>query len=498
MFTRRRFTGGYFAAIAGTLISLLLIPAYGYGQACTVSKLQLQFQTGSDDLRGGQNNVNAQIQFADGSLQEFDNLNRGQNWGGHSYHSVFIQLRQPISASQIKQITLVHLAQGGENVNQGNFNTALAGGGPPAALASLAGGVNTEDNWDMDHVTAIASGTGVAAQIASAGPYKFTGSNPSFAVPVVVPDSCGQSGITELRLTFDTANDDLRGGNDNLNLIIHYRDGSPDQFEPNVNHSMGWQNNSRHYASVLLARTSQVDSITLQTTFTGGSGGDNWSMNEVQVTGLGTGVHQDLATAGFYRFTGPPGNVLTVPITGWPAPPPVSGGVSHCSPNDTSDYCKMARLARRSAPLKSGPMLAGTSQQGLAGQTQVKGGLLQSSNAGSGSPQNSQSQMMMAAARPSGMSAAKSTPLLASAAGQQKVLTNADVILLVKSRRPESEIISSINSAQHRFDFSPAGCRSLTDAQVSQNILKVMNGGAAIPCASPRMPLTARPGTMLH
>lgn len=91
---------------------------------------------------------------------------------------------------------------------------------------------------------------------------------------------------------------------------------------------------------------------------------------------------------------------------------------------------------------------------------------------------------MLAAAPAQQPAASAGAGLLAPTSAQQKILTNADVILLVRSRKPEREIISSISSAQHKFDFSPAGCRSLTQARVSQNILRAMGNGSVLPCAA--------------
>jgi hypothetical protein len=61
-------------------------------------------------------------------------------------------------------------------------------------------------------------------------------------------------------------------------------------------------------------------------------------------------------------------------------------------------------------------------------------------------------------------------------------VTNADVIKLLRGGVPELVIISKIQSAQRRFDFSPAGCRSLAQAHVSPKILDAMGDGSVRPC----------------
>lgn len=62
------------------------------------------------------------------------------------------------------------------------------------------------------------------------------------------------------------------------------------------------------------------------------------------------------------------------------------------------------------------------------------------------------------------------------------MLTNADVIGLVKGGVPESAIINQIKSSNGQFDLSPQGCSALTLAHVSTNVLTAMGNGGASPC----------------
>ena len=63
-------------------------------------------------------------------------------------------------------------------------------------------------------------------------------------------------------------------------------------------------------------------------------------------------------------------------------------------------------------------------------------------------------------------------------------MTNADVIKMMSSRVPESVIISSIQSANHKFDFSPESCRQLQAAHVTTSVLAAMGDGSAPQCAA--------------
>ena len=111
-------------------------------------------------------------------------------------------------------------------------------------------------------------------------------------------------GLLNLRIT--TGKDDLRGGNDNLNVTIHFADGTS-QAEANVNHSQNWANGSVKGADILLNRPVSIDQIrgiTLATTFIGGPAGDNWKMASMQAdASLADGTYHTIAKSGFHRFS---------------------------------------------------------------------------------------------------------------------------------------------------------------------------------------------------
>ena len=274
------------------------------GAGCPVNRVQLTIRTGNDDLRGGQNNLNIEIHLADGNIQFAQNVNKGANWPGHSVNTVVVPLNPPLQPSQIKQIRLIHLAQGG-------FSP-----GPGVAVDPTLSvtGIKSEDNWDMQDLEASAIGQTANVPIASSGFHRFTGSNPSLDVnarPDITCPSADQ--VRQLEFLFRTGNDDLRGGNDNLDITI-FADGLT-QGKANVNQGQRWADGSTHEVTVYLERPQtiqQIHKIVLETTFKGGSGGDNWSMDSVQIIAVVNGVNHTIATQGFYRFAGPPGNRLTV------------------------------------------------------------------------------------------------------------------------------------------------------------------------------------------
>ena len=284
-------------------------PALLAGSACTVGLLNLRITTGNDDLRGGKNNLDVEVHFANGDIQTATNVNKSAGWAKNSVNSISIQLNHPVSPNQIREIRLVHSAQGGYVAPSAGqvATTTTPIAGPVLATVGLAQGAQTEDNWDMAQFQAFGMGKGVNVPVASFGFHRFTGSNPSLdinAQPGVGCPSANQ--VRELSFTFSTTDDDLRGGNDNLNVTVLFADGST-QAASNVNHSQSWPNGSTKGAEVLLNRPvtlDQIRGIKLTTTFTGGSGGDNWNMGWMQADAvLVDGSYHTIAKSGFHRFS---------------------------------------------------------------------------------------------------------------------------------------------------------------------------------------------------
>jgi hypothetical protein len=91
-------------------------------------------------------------------------------------------------------------------------------------------------------------------------------------------------GLTrELVIEIKTGGDDLRGGNDNVAVVVNYTDGSSDTY-PNVNNGARWIGNYCETVVLTLrkpAPLNQITGITLKTSFGGGFNGDNWNVDEL-------------------------------------------------------------------------------------------------------------------------------------------------------------------------------------------------------------------------
>jgi hypothetical protein len=305
---------------------ILLKPQSGgllqHGGGCTVGMLNLRIATGKDDLRGGKENLNVEVHFSNGDMQTATNVNNGANWPNDSVNSVSIHLNRPVSSAEIKSIRLVHSAQSSYVAPSGRQGALTASPitGPVLGPIYAAEGIKTEDNWDMAQLQAFGLGAGINAPVAAYGFHRFTGSNPSLDINAQPAAGCPSGNqVRSLSFTFSTANDNLRGGNDNLNITVLFADGTS-QSEANVNHSQRWQDGSTKGAEILLNRSVTIDQIrglTLETTFTGGSGGDNWNMASMQADAiLAGGSHHTIAKSGFHRFSsdwsGPKAKTITI------------------------------------------------------------------------------------------------------------------------------------------------------------------------------------------
>lgn len=245
-----------------------------------VHQLVLAFTTGADDLRGGKDNVDLTVNLHDGTQQQFPAVNLRQRWISNYTQNAVVSLQPTVPLAMIRSLVLT---------------------------VTFSGGVSG-DNWDMEklNVYAVTTSDENPAQIKTAGFKRFTGSDKVLTVPIseAPPSSPGQ--VTHLTFDIRTGGDDLRGGNDNLNVTLVFADGS-EQVVSNVNNSARWANDTTHSINVTLnkpVQVSEIRSVILSTTSGGGIGGDNWNMESVNVNATVDGVSRQVANGGPMRFTG--------------------------------------------------------------------------------------------------------------------------------------------------------------------------------------------------
>ena len=129
--------------------------------------------------------------------------------------------------------------------------------------------------------------------------------------------------VSSLRFEFRTGKDDLRGGNNNLDVEVHFKNNTF-QSAQNVNKGANWPNGSVNRVDIALnqpVRADQISEIHLVHDAQAGflNSQDNWEMTQVRVLAIGQGKTENIANYGFNDFTGD-NPELTVPISCAPAP----------------------------------------------------------------------------------------------------------------------------------------------------------------------------------
>jgi hypothetical protein len=266
------------------MVSLLLTQVFfpclaAHAQASN-NKLTLQFVTGGDDLRGGNDNVNVLLLLQSGTPPRFDNVNGRFRWPDHSSKTVILPL--PDTVVRFEDIKGIRL------------ETTFGGG--------LGG-----DNWNLDRLAASATIGGVTQQLfdqRGTPLFRFTGDQHVREFQIATNN--------ELILQFVTGGDDLRGGRDNrVNVSLLLRPGFPLplRFE-NVNSWNRWPDHSSQTVNLGLPATlrfEDIKGVRIETTFGGGLGGDNWNLDRLTVSARIGGVTQQLfdqSGTPLFRFTG--------------------------------------------------------------------------------------------------------------------------------------------------------------------------------------------------
>lgn len=236
-----------------------------------VREVVVEFQTGNDDLRGGNDNVGMDILLRSGDRVQVRDINLRARWLSNYTEHALVCLPRPVRESDIAAFEFVTTFRGG-----------ISG-----------------DNWDAKRIIVWQNfGTRRKMLTQRSAFFRFTGDRRSVRVPMpgasrgAPPTKAEASGkITHLRLTFKTGGDDLRGGNDNLDVTILYRDGRSQRVNT-VNSRQNWSNGSTRTVSLALDRPVDrggVSGLVLNTTARGGFNGDNWNLDALTVIPVRSG-----------------------------------------------------------------------------------------------------------------------------------------------------------------------------------------------------------------
>jgi hypothetical protein len=267
---------------------------------CKARELVVTFKTGEDGLRGGDDNCNIMLQFNDGTVQQFLNVNRRLPWLINSSNTVELWLAYPLPLNTFKNIIIyTRPCDGLSGITCTNWKlnqvTLLARGGfPDVTILNQVGKPLLKRFSGKDFNTL----------------YEFTNLPLCDTAKVNTGEAEAGSGTTnQLLIQVRTGTDDLQGGHDNLNMMVSFRDGTSQLFG-NINAGMNWPVNSSNTVTLNLNKAvlpSDIMRLELQTNKCQESSCDNWNFQGISIKAKRSKTDQDMyeqSGSPIYRFTG--------------------------------------------------------------------------------------------------------------------------------------------------------------------------------------------------
>ena len=282
------------------------------------NKIDIDFKTGSDNLEVKEFQENLEIRIivqnkADVILKD---ANKNQNWPNNSVRRVSIPLPANITAEEIKEIHLYRTQRGSAD----NFKAIIA------------------DNWNLESIGATATimTNGVLKKfefekivspeygrplfrfvyergnnVTEGTIYKSALSLKTIALPPAVNTNVPAQ-IAKLEINIGTGGDDLRGGNDNCNVVLTLKSSPRKFYLLNVfnKRSLGGFTEKTVTKDLANSRTldfNDIKEIEIHHTGGGGMGADNWDIDKVKITIIKDGqtkILVDKIGTPIHRFDG--------------------------------------------------------------------------------------------------------------------------------------------------------------------------------------------------
>lgn len=283
------------------------------------NKLDVDIRTGGDNLeqRDHQENPEITVEINGQPNIVIANINKNQTWVNNSFHRITIPLPGTLKPEDLKSITITR------KTKQWNRD----------ALVS-------SDNWTVANVAVVANFNNKRVSLAnytSARPhnkvFRFKGMTggdetgefnsvygwgdqvklvlpqTTTATPSV-PNTSGNA--TTLTAVFGTGGDDLRGGNDNINILIRLK------IRPvrnialnNINSGRNWGNFTEKTITKTITAApftfDDIEDVVVRHTGGRGIGADNWYLDKLKITLTIAGETRaliDQISAPIHYFTG--------------------------------------------------------------------------------------------------------------------------------------------------------------------------------------------------
>jgi hypothetical protein len=274
-----------------TIAILIMVSILKFANA--QSKVEVEFKTGEDDLAvrdpNAQENLKITINFKDGAAPVvLENANNNQNWPKNSIRRVSIPITGIVDINNFASIAIGRLA------NSNTFKDATA------------------DNWDLKELIVTAtikqkdgnskfklleklSVNGSILNRFSGGVHCNCYKVYDFSTPLLISgttpwiDKYAPPQKIMITAEFGVGGDDLRGGNDNVNLVIIFKSSKEKLYFNNLNNRENWGNFVSKIVSKELPnpknlKIEDIREIELWHTGGGGMGADNWDLDKFKLS----------------------------------------------------------------------------------------------------------------------------------------------------------------------------------------------------------------------
>jgi hypothetical protein len=246
----------------------------------------LSFNTGADDLRGGKDGgdsyIDLKVTMTNGTSSTMMRASLGQRWIANDGQEVFFPLSDSPLPGSVASVEVTHVTNGGLS----------------------------PDNWTMKslvvrEVGKAVNGSLIDDRIINYGQHRFDGRNRKLTVfsNAKVPSDKAAT----LVCTFRTDGDDLRGGSNNLGVVVKFSNGMSEKFDA-VNQRIQWTDYSTNTIRLnLAAPRNPIEIVSLE--FALGNDGklstspDNWTMGMVEVKAVLGSEERLIGFWGQNRFT---------------------------------------------------------------------------------------------------------------------------------------------------------------------------------------------------
>ncbi len=280
------------------------------------NKIEIEFKTGEDDLRGlgtPEFSPDITIKFTNKPELQKRAINGNTTWPKNSIRKIAIPLDSSIAIGDLLAMELVR-----KHSNSGSPTT------------------KSPDNWDIDRILVTATfkknGQTTKYELLNSEytnpkqtPWRMTYENSETPKrfdfkrnPTIISGSGWQEHFappqkTSIETTIGVGGDDLRGGGDNAKVVITFKNTAQKLVFNNINTNQNWGNFSEHQFisnqvnSIANTTANDIKTVELWHTGGGGMGADNWDIDKFTLSITVNGITKqlvDVTGTPIHRFTG--------------------------------------------------------------------------------------------------------------------------------------------------------------------------------------------------